>query len=319
MPTTRRTFLQSAAVARAAASAASPAPDAPLDPVAIARRHPIVRTGPTPDFFEGMLLGNGDIGVCITVRPDALGLHIGKNDSWDIRVSEEHAADILPFSDVLKMWERAAAEARRQGKPEMIYLEENIDFFREYTQKVTSSYRKPWPRPWPCGIVWLHWDSRMVRVVRQEVDMASGVATIRLEHDNLRGAVKPFTLTCFVSRENGIISVASDTADCPVVSVAYVPHRDAKAQLPEPELSSEDGRFSCYQPFPATAPAAGQAAPPRSGKDRNFALSGALAGAWKADAEAIEHHRVLLRSASPQRIQLAVALFTPGDLSLIHI
>ena len=44
---------------------------------------------PGPTFFEGMLLGNGDVGVCALVRPDALGLHFGKNDCWDIRVSED--------------------------------------------------------------------------------------------------------------------------------------------------------------------------------------------------------------------------------------
>jgi len=40
----------------------------------------------------------------------------------------------------------------------MLSLESNIDFFRAYTQKVHSSYDKPGPRPWPCGIVWIHWD-----------------------------------------------------------------------------------------------------------------------------------------------------------------
>ena len=44
---------------------------------------------PHPISSRGMLLGNGDIGVCITARSDALGLHIGKSDSWDIRVSED--------------------------------------------------------------------------------------------------------------------------------------------------------------------------------------------------------------------------------------
>jgi alpha-L-fucosidase 2 len=312
MPTTRRTFLQAAAATPAAALRGASSNDS-FDSVTIAKRHPLVRTGPTPDFFEGLLLGNGDIGVCITIRPDALGLHIGKSDAWDIRVSEEHAASILPFSEVLKMWERAGAEARRQGKPEMTQLESNIDFFREYTGKVTASYRRPWPRPWPCGILWLHWDSRMVRVVRQELDIATGVATIRLEYDNLRGRVVPVTLTCFVSRENGLISVSSDT-ESPVVSIAYVPNFDPQAQLPAPELSGEDGHFSCFQLFPATAPVAGQTGPPqKSDKDRNFALSGALAGSWKLDAEPGPHRRVFLRSVAPQRLELAVALFTPAD------
>ncbi len=141
MKTNRRTFLRTtAATATAAALPAGmqAAPEASsLDGFQIAKRHTIVHELPTPDFFEGMLLGNGDIGVCVTVRPDALGLHLGKEDSWDIRVSEDHYQHVLPFSDLLKLWERAGEEAKRQGKPDMTYLEKNIDFFREYTDKVT--------------------------------------------------------------------------------------------------------------------------------------------------------------------------------------
>ena len=167
MNSTRRTFFKSTAVVPVASSVLAQQPGrGRVNGFQIAKRHPMIRTQPTPDFFEGLLLGNGDVGVCVTVRPDALGLHIGKGDAWDIRVSEEHASQILPFKEFLKLWERASQEAKRQGKPEMMHLERNIDFFRKYTDQMHASYNKRWPRPWPCGIVWLHWDSRMVRVLR---------------------------------------------------------------------------------------------------------------------------------------------------------
>jgi len=70
---------------------------------------------PGPTFLEGMLLGNGDVGVCAVVRPDALGIHIGKNDCWDIRVSEPSEDKVLPFADLLEMWKRAGEEAKKQG------------------------------------------------------------------------------------------------------------------------------------------------------------------------------------------------------------
>ena len=139
MKTNRRRFLQAtAATATAGVLPAEMRPisdSANLDGFQIAKRHAIVHDLPTPDFFEGMLLGNGDIGVCITVRPDALGLHLGKEDSWDIRVSEDHYQHVLPFDELLKLWERASEEAKRQGKPDMLDLEHNIDFFRDYTAK----------------------------------------------------------------------------------------------------------------------------------------------------------------------------------------
>ena len=311
MKPTRRVFLESTAAA-ATAAAAPPAP-AVLDAASIARRHNLVRTLPTPDFFEGLLLGNGDIGVCVTVRPDALGLHIGKNDAWDIRVSQEHAAHIKTFAEVLDLWKRAGGEAKRQGKPEMTFLESNIPFFREYSQLMQSSYRKPWPRPWPCGTVWLHWDSRMVRVVKQELDISTGVLTISLEHDDLRGKVRPVRLTCFVSRENGHISVTSDVA-APIVSVAYAPNWDDQAKLPEPEISAENGRFSGFQYFPATAPTDAQPDPPKSKDDRNFALHGVLAGQWTAEPVDKRRRRVLLRAAADQPLRLDLTLFTPRDV-----
>jgi hypothetical protein len=302
--------------ATAAAAGAGPAigseQGTALDTVAIARRHALVRTQPTPDFFEGMLLGNGDIGVCVTVRPDALGLHIGKNDVWDIRVSEEHAAHIKPFKEVLEMWKRAGEEAKRQGKPDMLYLESNIGFFREYSDLMQSSYRKPWPRPWPCGIVWMHWDSRMVRVVRQELDISTGILTIDLEHDDLRGEVRPVRMRCFVSRDNGHISVTSDSPS-PVVSVAYYPNVDSSAKLPPPEAAAQDNWFSGFQYFPATAPTEAQPNPPRTKDDRNFAMYGVLSGEWRAEAGEPRRRRVLLSSARPQPFRLDIALFTPAE------
>ena len=74
MKTTRRTFLQTSALASIAAigpsnsGATSSKPTGALDTkeldgYEIASRHPLVRTKPGPTYFEGMLLGNGDIGV----------------------------------------------------------------------------------------------------------------------------------------------------------------------------------------------------------------------------------------------------------------
>jgi len=306
MPTSRRTFLQTTAAVMQTSKGSGGA----LDAVTIARRHPVVRRHATPTFFDGILLGNGDIGVCVTVRPDALGLHMGKNDSWDIRVSEDHVEHVKPFREVLDMWKRAGEEAKRRGQPEMTHLESNIDFFREYSVRTQTSYRKPWPRPWPCGIVWLHWDSRMVRVVEQKLDIADGVLRILFEYDDLRGTVRPFTLTCFVSREGNHVSVVSDSP-APVVSVAYVPNRDAQAQLPDAELSAEGGRFACYQHFPSTAPTEAMPNPARTEQDSGFALEGRLSGDWTA--EVTPRRSVLLRGKGLQPVRLDVALFTKRD------
>lgn len=277
-----------------------------------------------------MLVGNGDIGVCVTVRPDAMGLHIGKSDSWDIRVSEEHYSHVLPFSDLLKMWGLASAEAKRQGKPDMLDLEREIPFFREYTDKVTASYSKSWPRPWPCGILWVHWDATRFRVVKQVLDPSCGHYRLGLEADG-----KPVRLYVFVNATTGHICVWSDRA-AEFLSVVYYPNLDAEAHLPAPEIDAkalpDSAEFSGYQLFPATAPTEAIPDPAASSKDRNFAICGILQGAWEIQGLALaqqqlhqsggaadtytwheERPRVFLKSVTPQPLRIDIALFTPRD------
>ena len=311
MRTSRREFLASAAVA---AAGPLPSPGSALSGFDIARGHRIVRDLPMPNFFEGMLLGNGDIGACVTVRPDAFGLHLGKEDSWDIRVSEDHYQHVLPLPALLKLWEEAGNEAKRQGHPDMIYLETESALLREYTRKVTASYEKPWPRPWPCGIVWVHWDSRNVRVVRQTLDPANGLYQLELEVNDLDRSRRSLNLFCFVNRAAGHVCIYSSGA-APFVSVAYYPHISEEAPLPRPEIDSSAGAdsagFSWYQHFPATPPTEAVPDPPRSPKDRHAALSGVLQGSWRVDAA--EAPGVLLRAGQDQPFRLDLALCTPRD------
>lgn len=332
MGTTRRDFLQAAAATALGANVGAQietvegrrpsAAMTELSAAVIAGRHRIERDIPTPDFFEGMLLGNGDVGVCVTIRPDALGLHIGKADSWDMRVSEDHYQHVVPFAELLKMWGRAGAEAKRQGQAEMLFLERNIDFFREYTKKVRSSYAKPWPRPWPCGIAWIHWDSRATRLVHQVLDPSTGMLTVELDHDDLRGSVRRVNVLCFVNWTTGHVCVSTDSA-APFVSMAYYPHLDESAPLPPPELEttpeSRFFEFSCRQRFPALPPDAQTNHPAGSDRDRDFALCARLAGAWNPEETPANEDlsksrpRVFLRSAASQPFRLDITLFTPRD------
>jgi len=303
MKINRREFIQTSAVVGVAGSMLSANTRSvlvdrqSLDAFAIARRHQLVTNPPTPGFFEGMLLGNGDIGVCAVVRPDALGLHIGKNDVWDIRVSEDIEKYVLTFKELLDLWARAGAEAKRQGRPDELHLETNIDFFREYTLKVVSSYRKPWPRPWPCGTVWIHWDPRWVAPTRQPLDPSNGLLGLELAVNEPGAAPRNVTVSCFVDWDSGLTSVTTN-APAPFSSVTYVPETDSADNppfgfmdspvtpltLPRPEIDAHSGEkfaeFSCFQYFPAVGPTAELPSSPRSDRDRNFALCGRVAGAW---------------------------------------
>ena len=302
MPT-RRSFLVTSAGA-----AAAPGPlRTRLAAVDIARRHNLVRDLPTPDFFEGMILGNGDIGAVVVVRPDALGIHLGKLDVWDIRVSEDHARHVLPFPRILEMWREAGERAKKAGRPDQIHLENSDAEFRRYYDLVRSSYSKPWPRPWPCGTVWLHWDSRLVRLKRQELDLATGILHLDFEQ---------FRLVCFVSWSDGHVLVTSDGA-APVVSAAYYPHFDSQARLPAPEAAAHPGAshmdFTGYQLFLATAPTEERPDPGPSPQDRSFALHARLQGAWQVLDRKARRPEVFLKAGSPQPLRMDLALVTSRD------
>jgi alpha-L-fucosidase 2 len=303
MKSTRRQFLQTSALItagnalKASLGAAPPAVVELLDGFQIARRHAILRELPVPDFFEGMLLGNGDVGLCAVARPDALGLHIGKSDCWDIRVSEDMDKHILSFQDLLKLWQRASEEAKRLGNPDLLFLETNIGFFADYTKKAASSYGRPWPRPWPCGTVWIHWDPRWVRAGKEALDPATGLYTLDLTCAGLGDTSRFVKLSCFVDWTTGVVSASTD-GPAPFLSVDYYPDLDefraspvgfeeSKATwgvLPRPLIDGKAGdtvaEFSCFQHFPALGPTEELPNPPPSDKDRNFALQGRLAGRW---------------------------------------
>jgi hypothetical protein len=352
MKTTRRKFLQTSALAslsaigvpqggqrKTTASAIDgvvPAETVPekdaIDAFAIAGQHVISREIAGPTFFEGMLLGNGDVGACVVVRPDALGIHISKNDCWDIRVSEDSDKHVVPFSDILEMWRGASDEAKRKGNSNQLFLESSEESLREYSDKVGSSYSKPWPRPWPCGTVWLKWDPRWVEVGRFSLNPANGLFRLELKSTDLASAESTAELTAFVDWDSGLVSVCSDVP-VDLLSVIYFPqvdgfhagpfdpgHTEIKPDLlPAPKVdhrtSDDAAEFSSYQYFPAVGPTKEQPVSPNSDKDRNFSLYGRIAGQWTLSSEGMEKG-VSFSPKQRQSVRLDVMVATPRDLLL---
>lgn len=314
--------------------------DKELDPIEIARRHAFVKDSPTPNFFEGMLLGNGDVGLCVTVRPDGLGLHIGKNDCWDIRVSEDNYRDLLTESELLNLWRLSADQAKRMGHPKMIELQSQIPIFQDYANRAEATYRKPWPHPWPCGSIWIHWDPRLVRVARQSLDPSNGLLEIDLVLGDARrtraaaevagpsfnAPEKRIRVFCLVDWDSGLVSVTTD-GSAPFSSVAYYPNYEKEAMLPPPEVTGGEahgfGEFFCTQRLPFTPPTDDVPYPPPSPKDRNFALYGRVAGSWTvpqpdpvlARGPWLEREtpHVWLARSEPQPFRLDVMVMTPRD------
>lgn len=346
MNTTRRNFLQASALASLAAVehivpvAAEKPPDsdarnAPLNGFAIAKRHTIRRDIPGPTFMEGMLLGNGDVGVCAVVRPDALGIHIGKNDCWDIRVSQVDDSKVLPFADLLALWRRAGEEAKKQGKPDMVHLEENIDFFREYVNTVDYSYEKKWPRPWPCGTLWINWDLRRVTPLQYQLDPSNGMFTLELQSVTKEERPATVLLSAFVDWQSGLVSLGSDKA-LEVLSVVFSPEVDGlrvdpfgvtgsaerTGLLPQPHVKVDAGtssaQISCFQSLPATGPTAQNPSPSPSVMDRNYSLLLKAEGSWSSATPQLATDISLVPRAT-QPLSLNALVVTPRDILLSRL
>ena len=126
-------------------------PPASFDPVEVARRHPIAFEGPAVSFFEGGLLGNGGLGAVVTTRPDAVVVRFGHNNVWDVRIAEDNRDKIGTFQEVFEKVRRI---------PDSLASLDDDPWYREYRNMTHENYRKPYPRPFPCGSLVLGFDRR---------------------------------------------------------------------------------------------------------------------------------------------------------------
>ena len=116
---------------------------------------------PAVSFFEGAVLGNGGMGVIVCTRPDAVMLHFGHNDVWDIRVAEAHKDDIGTFQEVFE---------KIRAIPTTLKRLEDDPWYSAYVQMAQENYRKPYPRPFPCGTLVLGFDRRKAELLGHRLD-----------------------------------------------------------------------------------------------------------------------------------------------------
>jgi len=152
-----------------------------------ARQHPIAMGKPAVNFFEGALLGNGGLGVVVCTRPDAMQLYLGHNNVWDIRLAEPAREEIGTFQEIF---------ARVQQIPSTLATLQDDPWFDAYGKKMTESYRKPYPRPLPCGSVVFGFDPRVTEMLGHSLDVSNGRCDISLLHEG-----KPVTVQVFVELE----------------------------------------------------------------------------------------------------------------------
>jgi hypothetical protein len=191
----------------------------------------ITRTGPAPDFFEGALLGNGGLGAVVTTRPDAVVVHFGHNEVWDLRVEEGHSGGIGTFAEVFA--KVAAID------PDLDELTDD-PWFRQYNGLVRASYDLPFPRPFPCGSLILGFDPRRVEVLGHRLDLGTAVCAISVLVEGV-----PAEVEVFLARDDDRLWVSSRT-----------PVFDRIRLLPDPVGLIPDPRTGAVCPSPEPLPPA---------------------------------------------------------------
>lgn len=146
--------------------------------------YPIVAGRPAPGFFEGALLGNGGLGVVVTTRPDAVCLHFGHNNVWDIRVREDHKEEIGTFEEVF---------GRADALPDSLPSIHHDKAFSDYLSMTADNYRSPYPRPFPCGTLLLGFDRRKVELLGHKLDISDGLCRVSLLVDDRPCGLNIFT------------------------------------------------------------------------------------------------------------------------------
>lgn len=136
-----------------------------------AKKHGIEYNKPAVDFFEGALLGNGGMGVVVTTRPDGVMLYFGHNNVWDIRIAENHREEIGNFRYVFD---------RVSKIPDTLKLLTDDPWYKKYSLMAQDNYRKPYPRPFPCGSVLLGFDRRQAELLGHSLDISNGMCEVYL-------------------------------------------------------------------------------------------------------------------------------------------
>lgn len=239
-----------------------------MDSFARAGLHSIALNKPAVRFFEGAVLGNGALGAIVCTRPDAVAIHFGHNNVWDIRVDESHAADVLTFDEVFE---------KVNAVPAHYASLEDDPWCKAYFARMRAPYRKPYPRPFPCGTLLLAFDRREAELLGHTLHIDAGLCEV---HFLVQG--EPATLQLFVEPEIDqlwlqMIDAAGAPAASPFNRIRLIPDPDTPKDMPAFSATSDDAhqRLSFAQILPFQEPHVYDAAAGHA-KDRAFALSVAV-------------------------------------------
>lgn len=270
-----------------------------------ARKHSLRYDRPAATFFEGALLGNGALGAVVTTRPDAIVVHFGHNNVWDIRIAENHKDEIGTFEAIF---------ARLKAIPEHYESLNEDAWYREYVEMAADNYSRPYPRPMPCGSLLLGFDPRLVEVLGHTLHLDSGLCDVDLLVAGAR-----VTLQLFVEQQADRLWVRLKEPEdggeplpgaALIDRIKLIPDPETPRELPRRAVAADpDGhRLAFRQTLPFAAAEDGSGGDAAHPLDRAFRLaveaSGASAFVVSGGADADPQARVRLEAGFRLRVSL---------------
>ncbi|WP_162341615.1 glycosyl hydrolase family 95 catalytic domain-containing protein [Paenibacillus paridis] len=232
------------------------------------RKHSITYDRPAPAFFEGALLGNGGLGAVVTTRPDAVVIHFGHNNVWDIRIAENHQDQIGTFEQLF---------AKLKEVPEHYASLSDEAWYREYVAMTSENYDFPYPRPMPCGSLLLGFDRRKAEVLGHSLQMENGLCEVYFQLEQGSAVVQIFVDQ---QADRLWITMKENDLQAPVESlfnrIKLIPDPNTPEELPllKCEVDPHAKRLSFRQTLPFSCEEEGMKA--GHAKDRAFRLTASV-------------------------------------------
>lgn len=205
-----------------------------------AKEHPIQSDVPSPDFFEGALLGNGGLGLVVCARPDAIVLHLGHNNVWDVRIDEGHKDNIGTFKEV---WSKI------QDGNGGISLKDN-EFYKKYYDNCVAAYTKPYPRPFPCGSIYFFLNIKEFEVLGHKLDISNGLLSVSI----ISSKNEIIYFQIFVSKADDSIfikTVDDNKNEKDIIKRVKIIEEKVEG-IPCIEITEDESYFGFYQTLPNT-------------------------------------------------------------------
>ncbi|MDI4646441.1 glycosyl hydrolase family 95 catalytic domain-containing protein [Cohnella hashimotonis] len=265
-----------------------------------AAAHGIRYDRPAATFFEGALLGNGKLGAVVTTRPDAIVIHFGHNNVWDIRIAENNKEKIGTFESLF---------ARLKEIPSHYSSLSEDPWYREYVEMASANYARPYPRPMPCGSLLLGFDRRRVEVLGHTLRIHDGMCEIDLLADG-----RQVQLLTFVEQDKDALRLALRTdggpEDVPIVfnRVKLIADPETPQELPAPSpfMDAPRGLMAFRQRLPAAV--GGEPKDGGQANDRAFRLTATFEPAAGLHAGASSWEGLLNPVRAEGRFEVRVAL-----------